>query len=114
VGIYLVYFGPVDRSSLSHSVASAESVGSLPPFYAACSRHTESLWSCQLVTEEQSDSGGTYLVRRSGRCWTARQTAPGTLLHLPTRTSGCVGLFDQLRLSDRLGLGAFPPPPGYF
>jgi hypothetical protein len=110
-GIYLNYFGPVDSTTLSHSVASAESVGSLPPFYASCLRRSNEVWSCQSVTEEQSDTGGTYLVHLSGRCWTARETsAAGSGLHLPRHISGCVGIFDQLRISDRLGLGLAPPP----
>lgn len=112
-GVYLNYFGPVDPTTLSHSVASSESVGSLPPFYAACVQRTGNVWSCQSVTQEQSNTGGTYLVHLSGYCWTGRETsAADSGLRLPRRISGCVGLLDQLRLSERVHL-VLTPPHGY-
>jgi hypothetical protein len=104
---YLVVRHDVTRASLSHSVASY--LGG----FAGCVRQPSGVWRCGVSSQEQSNGWGPYNVALSGSCW------HGTLVRAPGAAGprmihGCIGIRDQLRIADRVGLTTLPPPPGYY
>jgi hypothetical protein len=105
---YLVVRHNMSRASLSHSVASH--FGG----FAGCERRSSGCWRCDIVSQEQSDGWGPYNVVLSGSCWHGTLVRAAGYASGPRVIRGCIGIGDQLRIADRLGLTTLPPPPGYF
>lgn len=110
VGAYFLLRGTISRPALSHSVAAT--IG--PGYYGSCRAGTDRAWTCRLMTSDASDAGIRYALTISGRCWHGSRVATGGINGLPLRVSGCVGVFDQLRARDRLGLDAGWRQPGFY
>jgi hypothetical protein len=51
-----------------------------------------------LESHDASDGGVVYDVTVDRRCWRARLVLSGGMLELPARPTGCIDLFDRLRI----------------
>jgi hypothetical protein len=105
---YLFVRHDVTRASLSHSVASR--FGG----FGDCGRKSARVWQCDVVSQEQSDGWGPYNVILSGSCWHGTLVRSSRYASGAHAISGCIGIGDQLRIADRLGLTILNPPPGYY
>jgi hypothetical protein len=86
----------VTAGSLGHSLASTLG-DTLPP---TCSFERPGHWICD-VGDPKTATLAVYRVRSSGRCWSGRRPGRGTP-EMPRSVRGCVGMWDQLRLGQRL------------
>jgi hypothetical protein len=88
----------VRAGSLAHSLGHV--IGGLP-IRPTCSAGKPRHWVCE-VPDPASRTLIQYRVRATDRCWVARrEDGPGGA-RLPRSIRGCVGMWDQLRLADRL------------
>ena len=104
--IYLNYFGAVDRASLGHSV------GSQLDGAGGCDHLGGARWQCSIISVAPENMWGPYTVVVSGQCWHGRLTQGVASEGGPARISGCVGVWDHLRLGDRFPVPSLTPP-GY-
>jgi hypothetical protein len=96
VAVVVAYFavrGRVTPESLAHSVRAEVDASS-----GGSCREDARGWRCPALGQS---GGNDYRVRVDGRCWTARRIGPSAD-GLPRRARGCVGLWDQVRLADRI------------
>jgi hypothetical protein len=110
VAVYLTLGERVTRASLSHSVASK--VGQ--SFFGSCRATGSKTWKCAVMTTDGSGRGISYAVESSGRCWQGERLTDGGITGLPPAISGCIGLLDQLRLSDHIGSDKAARQPGFY
>jgi hypothetical protein len=108
VTAYFVVRHRVSRAPLSHAVA-----GRFGGF-ADCEQRGSLRWRCDEISSDQSDGFGPYDVRVSGHCWRGTLDRRDNESNGPAKIAGCIGILDQLRISDRLGLTVLTPPPGFY
>ena len=105
---YLMFGRAVGRASLSHSVA--RHFGG----FARCERLRPDAWRCDAISRDESGGWGPYAVRTARTCWRGTLDRAVRSAAGPRLIAGCVGVRDRIRLSDRIGLTALAPPPGYY
>lgn len=87
----------VRAGSLAHSLANV--IGGLP-IRPTCSSEVPGRWTC-VVPDPASRTVAEYRIRSARRCWHGRRDDRGGKT-LPIHVRGCVGMWDQLRIADRL------------
>jgi hypothetical protein len=108
VTAYFLVRHHVSRASLSDAVA-----GQFGGF-ADCEQRGSFRWRCNATSTDESDGFGPYDVRVAGHCWRGTLDRTDKESNGPPKIAGCIGILDQLRISDRLGLTALAPPPGFY
>lgn len=96
--VYLVLRHRVSNGSLAHSVA-AETTG----YADGCLREGRR----RECSARDSSGGNGYRVTLDGHCWTAVRRrgvagGGGSRADFPRRLEGCIDMWDQLRLDDRI------------
>jgi hypothetical protein len=86
----------VRAGSLGHSLANVIGNSQRP----SCRSDAPGAWTCA-VPDPASGRLAEYRLTAYGRCWEGHRAAL-TGSHLPVAVRGCVGMWDQLRLADRL------------
>jgi hypothetical protein len=86
----------VGAGSLGHSLADVIGGGARP----FCSSDAPGRWTCAIPIPGSSTLA-EYRLRSVGRCWSGARHGRGGRT-LPATVRGCVGMWDQLRLADRL------------
>lgn len=87
----------VRAGSLAHSLGNV--IGGLP-IRPTCSSDRPRHWTC-VVPDPASRTVAEYRLKSVGRCWHGRRDDRGGRT-LPVHVRGCVGMWDQLRIADRL------------
>jgi len=88
--------GAVRAGSLAHSLANT--IGGVE--HPLCAAEAPGRWSC-VIPDPARRTLTEYSLRSTGRCWSGRRDGRGGQ-PLPRTVRGCVGMWDQLRLADRL------------
>lgn len=101
VGLFAARPAPVvgiDGSALQYSVES----GPLSFDTRPCEQLADHLWRCRAADEEASGTVPYRVKTRRLGCWTATRIGPEFGDESRRRLSGCVTIWDQLRLWDSL------------
>ena len=88
--------GLTSAGSLGHSLADVIGGVERP----MCASDSPGRWTC-VIPDAARHSLTEYRLRSAGRCWGGHRDGPGGQ-PLPRTVRGCVGMWDQLRLADRL------------
>ena len=88
--------GDVRAGSLAHSLANTIGGVERP----LCAGQAPGRWTC-VIPDPARRTLTEYRLRSAGRCWSGRRDGHGGRA-LPRTVRGCVGMWDQLRLGDRL------------
>jgi hypothetical protein len=86
----------IRAGSLGHSLANAIGGVERP----LCASQAPGRWTC-VIPDPARRTLTEYRLRSAGRCWTGRRDGTGGQ-PLPRSVRGCVGMWDQLRIGDRL------------
>jgi hypothetical protein len=86
----------VHAGSLGHSLANVIGGVQRP----LCEADAPGRWTC-VIAVRGNRTLAEYRLRSAGRCWSGRRVSDDGPA-LARRVRGCVGMWDQLRLADRL------------
>jgi hypothetical protein len=86
----------VRAGSLGHSLANVIGGVQRP----LCLTDAPGRWTC-VIPDPASRTMAEYRLRAYGRCWSGRRDGHAGQA-LPRSVRGCVGMWDQLRIADRL------------
>jgi hypothetical protein len=87
----------VRAGSLGHSLANVIGGVERP----LCASDRPGRWTC-VIPDPARRTLTEYRLRADGHCWSGRRDGDGGGQPLPRSVRGCVGMWDQLRIADRL------------